>query len=182
MFINQRLRDQQMCAIETHFSPKIVAWAHRTMHKYAEQDIFISRLVLGEALNLIPAEIRARAPTSVDDFISAIDPVFNDATLIQIAANIRGFDAIAGIPCAESFVIQKSIWDWVEGIVEQHFLGFDTLAGWTQPKVTGITQSLVDNSGSLELSSKWKGKGGLKKLKEVTKKVSSFIEKRKPSS
>ncbi|KAF6820627.1 hypothetical protein CPLU01_12716 [Colletotrichum plurivorum] len=121
-----------MRVIETHFSPTVVAYARETIHQWNESEqSSISRVVDGYALrlDLVPIDVRARAPKSVDELIWAIGPIFNaSTTTVRIAANIRGFNAIAGVQCSQVFLGHKTIDGWIMHIIEQLFIGVESLA------------------------------------------------------
>ncbi|KAF6811527.1 hypothetical protein CSOJ01_05660 [Colletotrichum sojae] len=98
MKVDPRLRAQQMRVITTHFSPAIVTWANENFSDYDEYDTSVSQLVLGQAIDLIPASIRGRVPTSVDDFNWAIGPIFNANTTLHVVPQMDGSSSMFHVP------------------------------------------------------------------------------------
>ncbi|KAF6811532.1 hypothetical protein CSOJ01_05665 [Colletotrichum sojae] len=123
-----RRHQQIVNVIETHFSPALVEWARNTA-QWDQSECSTARFVYKNVLNLelVTTDVHVRTPESIEDLVSAISPVFNASTTARIAANLKGFDAIAGIECSKGFIAQKFIWDWICHIIEQLYAGTETV-------------------------------------------------------
>lgn len=165
--MDNRTRDDQHRLLRTYFSPGVVANVEKGTTRNESRGAFL-RLVRYHAVRAMSYNVATMPAANIRSFNLAIRPVFHATISARIAANLTGFDSIAGIECADDFITWRTVGHWVECFTET-FLA-STPTQFTQSSVSSDPSAYGQSSSaatSVETSPKHVSSNALLPLKEA---------------
>ncbi|KAF4854264.1 hypothetical protein CGCSCA4_v001909 [Colletotrichum siamense] len=151
-----RRRRIQLHFLELYFSPAIVARIRPNFQHFAEYQLSLSRYVRYRCQDMLPREfwnLPAHSPSRMTKarLLLVISLVFHPDVSAQIAANIEEFDGIAGVECADGFIGETGLRDWLKYLLDytlsglaaasRPFLRYDE-AAWFDTDDEGIPEKI----------------------------------------
>ncbi|KAJ5012689.1 hypothetical protein K4K57_003943 [Colletotrichum sp. SAR 10_99] len=143
--MDNRTRDDQHRLLRTYFSPGVVANVEKGTTRNESRGAFL-RLVRYHAVRAMSYNVTTMPAANIRSFNLAIRPVFHATISARIAANLTGFDSIAGIGCADDFISWRTVGHWVECFTET-FLA-STPTQFTQSSVSSDPSAYGQSSSA----------------------------------
>ncbi|KAI8154240.1 hypothetical protein K4K49_007826 [Colletotrichum sp. SAR 10_70] len=146
----------QLHALELYLSPALFARIRPVFHHFAEYQLSLSRYVRYRCDHALPREVwrlPAGSPSRMTKarLLLVISLVFHPDVSAQIAANIEEFDEIAGVECADAFIGETGLRDWLKYLLDytlsglaaasRPFLRYDE-AAWFDTDDEGIPEKI----------------------------------------
>ncbi|EFQ26973.1 uncharacterized protein GLRG_02144 [Colletotrichum graminicola M1.001] len=147
----QRYASEGIRLLYLHFSPKMFEKVKRTADDYKwtmmpmELIDMVHRHAFEESRDVFDKPV-----FSIDDFISAITPIFRPSVLTKIRSNLASFDAVAGVECTEVFLGQQTICDWIMHIIAEFLKPLHALEPGQFTSASRGTSSSATTSESLK--------------------------------
>jgi hypothetical protein len=163
-----------LTVLDRYFVPELAKKIHNTQVDTSERSFkaYINRRIEDIFQDRHPG-LTAEFPSNSEHFLATLQHIVQPNVLHQILENLESFDKIAGLPCVEAFIVQRTFGDWL-AVLSEKILQSSPPTTPSEAETKSKAKSAVETQkGQLGKRDEDKDSG---KKKSIRKKISKHLK------